>query len=143
MAYIAQYKLWKWYAIVGIVCKQLWILSLTVPKWNCLLFIILTYLTKFRWVLCDWSFSSFGWDIDIRRIRSDNTLRLGRTKAPQGNIQGRSKQLSLGMPRKASPLSSSTLSITPLGAMFSFVTWYGFYLERHFLLLGFACCYLE
>ena len=32
MAYIAQYKLWKWYDIVGIVWKQLWILSLIVPK---------------------------------------------------------------------------------------------------------------
>ena len=52
-------------------------------------------------------FSSFGWDIDMRRIRSDKTLSLGMPKAPQGNIQGRSKQLSLGMPRKASPLSSS------------------------------------
>ena len=43
----------------------------------------------------------------MRRIRSDKTLRFGMPKAPQGNIQGRSKQLSLGMPRKASPLSSS------------------------------------
>ena len=55
-------------------------------------------------------FSSFGWDVDMRRIKSDKTLSLGMPKAPQGNIQGRSKQLSLGMPRKASPLSSPTLS---------------------------------
>ena len=88
-------------------------------------------------------FSSFGWDINMRRIRSDKTLSLGMPKAPQGNIQGRSKQLSLGMPRKASPLSSPTLSVTSLGAMFSFVTWYVFCLERQFILLGFACCYLE
>ena len=47
----------------------------------------------------------------MRRIRSDNTLNLGMPKAPQGNIQGRSKQLSLGMPRKASPLSSPKLSV--------------------------------
>ena len=33
------------------------------------------------------------------------------SKAPQGNIQGRLKLLSLGMPRKASPLSSSKLSV--------------------------------
>ena len=32
MAYIAQYKLCKLYDIVGIVFKQLLILSLTVPK---------------------------------------------------------------------------------------------------------------
>ena len=43
----------------------------------------------------------------MRRIRSDKTLSFGMPKAPQGNIQGRSKQLSLGMPRKATPLSSS------------------------------------
>ena len=78
-------------------------------------------------------FSSFGWDVNMRRIRSDKTLSLGMPKAPQGNIQGRSKQLSLGMPRKASPLSSPTLSVTSLGAMFLFVTWYVFCLECHFL----------
>ena len=56
-------------------------------------------------------FSSFGWDIDMRRIRSGKTLSLGMPKAPQGNIQWRLKYLSLGMPRKASPLSSSKLSV--------------------------------
>ena len=30
-------------------------------------------------------FSSFGWDVDMRRIRSDKTLSLGIPKAPQGN----------------------------------------------------------
>jgi 2-oxoglutarate ferredoxin oxidoreductase subunit alpha len=40
----------------------------------------------------------------------------------RGNIQGRPKQLSLGMPQKASPLSSSTLSVILLGAIFLFVT---------------------
>ena len=86
-------------------------------------------------------FSSFGWDVYMRRIRSDKTLSLMMPKAPQGNIQGRSKQLSLGMPW-ASPLSSSTLSVTSLGAMFSFFTWYVFCLERHFILFVFAWCYL-
>ena len=47
----------------------------------------------------------------MRRIRSDKTLSLGMPKAPQGNIHRGSKQLSLGMPRKASPLSSPTLSV--------------------------------
>ena len=56
-------------------------------------------------------FSSFWWDIDMRRIMSGNTLRLGIPKAPQGNIKGRLKRLSLGMPQKASPLSSSKLSV--------------------------------
>src|SRR3990170_8745413 len=49
--------------------------------------------------------------IDMRRIRSGKTLSLGMPKAPQGNIQGRLKRLSLGMPRKASPLSSSKPSV--------------------------------
>ena len=43
----------------------------------------------------------------MRRIRSGRTLSLVMPEAPQGNIQGRLKRLSLGMPRKASPLSSS------------------------------------
>ena len=82
-------------------------------------------------------FSSFGWDIHMRRIRSDKTLRLGMPKEPQDNIQGISKQLSLGMPRKASPLSAPTLSVILLGAIFLFVTWYEFFLENHYILLGF------
>jgi hypothetical protein len=69
--------------------------------------------------------------------------KLGDAKAPQGNIQGRPKQLSLGMPRKASPLSSSTLLVTSLGTIFLFVTWYVFCLEHHFILFVFACCYLK
>ena len=85
----------------------------------------------------------FGWDVDMRRVRIDKTLCLGILKAPQVNIQGRSKKLSLGMPRKASPLSSPTLSVTSLGATLLFVTWYEFCLESHFILLGFAWCYLE
>ena len=143
MAYIAQYKLWKWYYTVGIVWKQLWILSLTVPKvkWFALYHTNLSHKVPLSFVWLN--FSSFGWDVDMRRIRSDKTLRLGMPKAPQGNIQGISRLLSLGMPPKASPLSSPTLSVTSLGAMFSFVTWYVFFLERQFILLGFSCCYLE
>ena len=82
-------------------------------------------------------FSSFGWDIDMRRIRSGNTLSLGMLKAPQGNIQGRLKRLSLGMPRKASPLSSSKPSVY-LNQSYIFI--------RHMIcvLLGvyfhFTCC---
>ena len=40
-------------------------------------------------------------------IRSGKILSLGIPKEPQGNIKGIPKQLSLGMPRMASPLSSS------------------------------------
>src|SRR4051812_41702609 len=71
---------------------------------------------EFSVEFCVIEFSCFGSDIHMRRTMSDNTLSLGMPKAPQGNIQGRSKQLSLGMSRKASPLSSPTLSVTLLGA---------------------------
>ena len=143
MAYIAQYKLWKWYDQVGIVWKQLWILSLEVLKlkWFALYHTNLSHEVSLSFVWL--KFSSFGWDIDMGRIRSDKTIILGMPKAPQVNRQGISKKIILGMPRKASPLSSPTISVTSLGAMFSFVTWYEFYLERHFILLGFSCCYLE
>ena len=139
MAYIAQYKLWKWYAIVGIVWEQLWIFSLIVPKvkWFALYHTNLSHKVPLSFVWL--KLSSFWWDVDMRRIRSDKTLSLGITNAPQGNIQGISKQLSLGMP----PLSSPTLSVTSFGAMFSFITWYVFCLESQFILLVFACCYLE
>ena len=81
-------------------------LILIVPKWM----ICLYHTNPSREVLLSFvwlKFSSFGWDIDMRRIRSVNTLSLGMPKAPQGNIQGQPKSLSLGMPRMASPLSSS------------------------------------
>ena len=148
MAYIAQYKLWKWYATVGIVWKKLWILSLTVPKlkWFALYHTNLSHEVplSFLWL----KFSSFGWDVDMRRIMSDKTLSFGIPKASQGNIQGISKQLSLRMPRKASPLSSPTLSVTSLGATFLFVTWYVFLLGssfsfvRIFFLLIIFCIFL-
>ena len=78
--------------------------------WFC--FLSLTKLIRFPVEFCVVKFSSFGWDIDMRRIRSGKTLSLGMPEAPQVNIQGRLKRLSLGMPRKASPLSSSkTISI--------------------------------
>ena len=106
-------------------------------------FLILMELIRYYVEFCVVKFSIFGWDVDLRRIRSDKTLSLGIPKAPQVNIQGGSKQLSLGMPRKASPLSSPTLSVIVLGAIFSFVTWYEFCLECHFSFLGFSCWYLE
>ena len=90
-------------------------------------------------------FSSFGWDGDVRRIRSGKSLSLGMPKAPQGNIYGRLKDLSLGMPsaQMASPLSSSKLSV--------YLTWnYIFILHMicvllgaSFVLLGFVCLFAQ
>ena len=58
----------------------------------------------------------------MRRIRSGKTLSLGMPKAPQGNIQRKTQATKLGDAPEGIPLSSSTLSVTSLGAMFSFVT---------------------
>ena len=49
---------------------------------------------------------------------SDKILILGIPKAPQGNIQVRSKKLSLGMPRMASPLSSNNYRYFTRGYIF-------------------------
>jgi hypothetical protein len=101
---------------------------ITVPKvddW----FIILTDLTRFLLSFVCWSFQVLGEITMDEGIRSGKTLSLGMPKAPQGNIQGRPKHLSLGMPRMASPLSST---------IHRYVTWsyifihhmYVFYLEH-------------
>ena len=47
--------------------------------------------------------------IDMRRIRRDKSSSLAMPKAPQINISRILKHLSLGMPRLASHLSSSTI----------------------------------
>jgi hypothetical protein len=70
-------------------------------------FIILTDLMKFLLSFVCWSFQVLGEITMDEGIRSGKTLSLGMPKAPQGNIQGRPKRLSLGMPRMASPLSST------------------------------------
>ena len=129
-----------WYSRHCVETITILVFDFTKVKWFALCHTNLSHKVPLSFVWL--KFSSFGWDVDMRRIRSENTLILGMPKAPQGNIQGISKQLSLGMPRKASPLSSPTLSVTSLGATFLFVTWYVFCLEHHFILLGFACCYL-
>ena len=55
----------------------------TKVKWFALYHTNLSHevLLSFVWL----RFSSFGWDVDMRRIRSDKTLSLGIPKAPQGN----------------------------------------------------------
>ena len=136
MAYIAQYKLWKWYATVGIVWKQLWILSLTIPKvkWFALYHTNLSHkvLSSFVWL----KFSSFVWDVDMRRTRSDKTLSLGIPKAPQGNIQEDSSTQAWGCPGRHPLFRLQNYRYTLPGAIFLFVTWYVFCLERIFNLLA-------
>jgi hypothetical protein len=77
-------------------------------------------------------------------LRRHKTSSLGMPKASQVNISRSLKHLSLGMPRLASHLSSSTtIGQFWLSLSFCFFTWYVFCLERHFILFVFACCYLK
>ena len=70
-------------------------------------FLSLMELTSFLLSFVLRSFQVLGKDSMDYGIRSGKSLSLGIPKAPQGNIQGIPKQLSLGMPRMASPLLSS------------------------------------
>ena len=108
---------------------------ITVPKVFDM-FIILTDLTRFLLSFVCWSFQVLGIITMDEGIRRGKSLRLGMPKAPQGNILGRIMHLSLGMPRKASPLSSQSIGMS-LEVIFLFVTWYELYLERHLLLFAF------
>ena len=70
---------------------------------------ILTDLTKFLLKFCvDEVFEDRG-AINMRRIKRGKSSSLGMPKAPQVNISRILKHLSLGMPRLASHLSSSTI----------------------------------
>mgnify|MGYP005815075255 CR=1 FL=1 len=72
-------------------------------------FIIRTDLTKFLLKFCvDEVFKERG-VTDVRRIKRGKISSLGMPKAPQVNILMILKHLSLGMPRLASHLSSSTI----------------------------------
>ena len=72
-------------------------------------FLSLTELTRFStlsFVL--WSFQVLGKDLMDYGTRSGKSLSLGMPMAPQGNPRTPKSQ-SLGMPRKASPLSSTSI----------------------------------
>ena len=72
-------------------------------------FITLTDLTKFLLKFCvDEVFEDRG-AINMRRIKRGKISSLGVSKEPQVNILRILKHLSLGMPRLASHLSSSTI----------------------------------
>ena len=55
-----------------------------------------------------WSFQVLGKDLMDYGIRSGKSLRLGMPMAPQDNLRTPKSQ-SLGMPQKASPLSSTSI----------------------------------
>ena len=74
-------------------------------------FIILMDLTELSVEFCvDEVFEDRG-GLDMRKRRRGKSSSLGIPKAPQVNIQGDSKRLSLGMPRKASHLSSTSIGM--------------------------------
>ena len=105
-------------------------------------FLILTELTSFLLSFVLWSSQVLGKDLMDYGIRSGKSLRFWMPKSTQVNIQGLTKQLSLGCPGWH-PLFRLRSSVTLLEAIFLFTTWYVFCLERHFLLFIFACCYSE
>ena len=77
-------------------------------KVNGLLFIIITYLTNFLLSFVLWSFQVLGKDLMDYGIRSGKSQSLGMPMETQDKSR-KTKILSLGMPRKASPLSSSSI----------------------------------
>ena len=99
--------------------------SLQYVKVAVCLLLILTELTSFVWVLCGWSFQVLGKDSMDYGIR-------------------RGKSLSLGMPRMASPLSSSfignfTWSYIFIHHMICVLLGASFYFASFFLLLVRKC----
>ena len=72
-------------------------------------FITLTDLTKFLLKFCVNEVFEDRGAINIRRIKRGKSSSLGMPRAPQVNILRILKHLSLGMPRLASHLSSSTI----------------------------------
>ena len=105
-------------------------------------FLILTELTSFLLSFVLWSFQVLGKDSMDYGIRSGKSLSLGMPKAPQGNIQGQPRAQAWGCHGRH-PLFRLHSSVTLLGAIFLFATWYVFCLERQFILLGFSCYHLE
>ena len=104
-------------------------------------FIILTDLTELSVEFCvDEVFEDRG-GLDVSRRRRGKSSSLGMPKAPQDNISRSLKHLSLGMPRKA-----SHLSLTSIGIVFGFVSFmrYVQILERllHLVFIFILCTML-
>ena len=102
-------------------------------------FLSLTELTSFLSSFVLWSFQVLGKDSMDYGIRSGKSLSLGMPMAPQGKIQGHQKAKAWGCPGRH-PLFRFRSSVTLLGAIFLFTTWYVFCLEHHFIFFSFACC---
>ena len=114
---IGGYKPWRSYNTIPIM--HLWNLNqfTTVLK-VCNMFLILTDLTKFCWVLCDWSFQVLGVIMMDKGIRSSKILSLGMPKAPQGNILKETQASKLGDAPKGIPSFVSNPSLCHLKLYF-------------------------
>ena len=86
---------------------------ITVPK-VCNMFLILTDLTNFCWVLCDWSFQVLGVIMMDHGISSSKRLSLGMPKAPHGNILKETQ---------ASKLGDAPEGIPSFVSIHQYVTW--------------------
>ena len=91
-------------------------------------FLILTELTSFLLSFVLWSFQVLGKDLMDYGIRSGKSLSLGMPMEPK-DIQGKPKSEAWGCPGRH-PLFRLLPSVTLLGAIFLFTTWYVFCLER-------------
>ena len=91
---------------------HLWNLSqfTTVIK-VCNMFLILMDLTRFCWVLCDWSFQVLGVILMDKGIRSSKSLSLGMSKAPKGNILKETQASKLGDAPEGIPSFISNLLV--------------------------------
>ena len=103
-------------------------------------FLSLTELARFSILsFVSWSFQVLGRYFMDFETSSGKSLSLGIPKAPQGNIQGQPRAYAWGCPGRH-PLFRLRSSVTLLGAIFLFTTWYVFCLERHFIFFSFSCC---
>jgi len=102
-------KPWKSYITVDTMQKQNMNWFATVPR-VVICFIILTDLTEFSVeVLCGWSVWSRRSRYEEKEKRQE--LKLGDAQGTPSKYSRRLKRLNLGMPRKASPLSSTSISM--------------------------------
>ena len=111
--------------------------------WFC--FLILTELTSFLLSFVLWSFQVLGKDLMDYGTRSGKSLSFGMPMAPQDNLRTPKSQI-LGMPLKASPLSSTSIgnftwSYIFIHHMICFAWSVLYYLSLYFLVYhNHICC---
>ena len=103
-------------------------------------FLSLTELTSFLfWVLCCEVFEFWVNSFHGSWNKEWQEPKLGDAHGTPKIIQGHQKVKAWGCPGRH-PLFRLRSSVTLLGAIYLFATWYVFCLERNFILFSFACC---